>query len=104
MKFTIWHRISAGIVFLISSVIFLMTVAPTLSFWDCGEFITSAVTLGIPHPPGAPFFQLIGRVFSLLPIPIDLGARVNLLSTFSSSFTVLFVYLTTMRLFRIWFG
>jgi len=104
MKFTLWHRISAGIVFLVSTVVFLMTVAPTLSFWDCGEFITSAVTLGIPHPPGAPFFQLIGRIFSLLPIPIDLGARVNLISTFSSSLTVLFVYLTTMRLFRIWFG
>jgi transmembrane protein TMEM260 (protein O-mannosyltransferase) len=104
MKFTLWHRISAGIVFAFSSIIFLMTVAPTLSFWDCGEFITSAVTLGVPHPPGAPFFQLIGRMFSMLPIPIDLGARVNLISAFSSSLTVLFVYLTSMRLLRTWFN
>lgn len=103
MKFTLWHRISAGIVFAFSTVIFLMTVAPTLSFWDCGEFITSAVTLGVPHPPGAPFFQLIGRMFSMLPIPEDLGARVNLISVFSSSLTVLFVYLTIMRLLRTWF-
>ncbi|MAT38945.1 MAG: hypothetical protein CL946_05005 [Ectothiorhodospiraceae bacterium] len=103
-NFTLLHRISAGIVFVFSSIIFLMTVAPTLSFWDCGEFITSAVTLGIPHPPGAPFFQLVGRFFSLLPVGDDLGYRVNLISTFSSSLTVLFVYLSSMRLFRMWQG
>ncbi|MCB2206347.1 DUF2723 domain-containing protein [bacterium] len=104
MNFKIWHRASAAAVFLVSTIVFLSTVAPTLSFWDAGEFITSAVTMGVPHPPGAPFFQLIGRILSLLPIGDDLGFRVNLMSTFSSSLTVLFVYLTAMRLLRQWKG
>lgn len=103
MKFPVLHRIAAFFVFAFSSVVFLMTVAPTLSFWDCGEFITAAVTMGVPHPPGAPMFQLIGRMFSFLPFG-DLGFRVNLMSTFSSSFTVLFVYLVSMRLMRLWHG
>ncbi|MFZ1731622.1 MAG: DUF2723 domain-containing protein [Bacteroidota bacterium] len=104
MNFKIWHRITAVAVFLISTIVFLMTVAPTISFWDCGEFITAAVTMAVPHPPGAPFFQLVGRMFSLLPIGSDLGFRVNLLSTFSSSLTVLFVYLIAMRMLRVWKG
>jgi hypothetical protein len=104
MNFNIWHRVSAAVVFLISTVVFLMTVAPTISFWDAGEFITSAVTMGVPHPPGAPFFQLVGRVLSLIPFSDDLGFRVNLMSTFSSSLTVLFVYLVSMRFLRQWKG
>lgn len=104
MKFNILHRVAAFAVFTISSVIFLMTVAPTLSFWDCGEFIASAVTMGVPHPPGAPFFQLAGRFFSMLPFVEDLGLRVNLISTFSSSLTVLFTYLVIVRLLRMWYG
>lgn len=104
MNFNLWHRISAVAVFLFSTIVFLMTVAPTISFWDAGEFITSAVTMGVPHPPGAPFFQLVGRVLSLIPFSDDLGFRVNLMSTFSSSLTVLFVYLVSMRLLRQWKG
>ena len=88
MNFTLWHRITAAVVFLISTIVFLMTVAPTISFWDCGEFITSAVTMGVPHPPGAPFFQLVGRMFSLLRLSDDRGFRVNLLSVLSSLRTV----------------
>ncbi len=104
MNFKLFHRISAFLVFLISTVVFLMTVAPTLSFWDCGEFITSAVTMAVPHPPGAPTFQLLGRIFSLLPLGADIGYRVNLLSAFASSLTVLFTFLTGMRLLRMWKG
>lgn len=104
MNFNLWHRVSAGIVFVVSTIVFLMTVAPTISFWDCGEFITAAVTMGVPHPPGAPFFQLVGRMFSLLPFSDDLGFRVNLLSTFSSSLAVLFTYLIALRFLRQWKG
>ncbi len=104
MNFNLWNRVFAGIVFLASTIVFLMTVAPTISFWDCGEFITAAVTMGVPHPPGAPFFQLVGRMFSLLPFSDDPGFRVNLLSTFSSSLTVLFTYLVSIRLLRVWKG
>ncbi|PLX23258.1 MAG: hypothetical protein C0600_15205 [Ignavibacteria bacterium] len=104
MNFNLWHRVTAAAVFLFSTIVFLMTVAPTISFWDAGEFITAAVTMGVPHPPGAPFFQLIGRMLSLIPFSDDLGFRVNLMSTFSSSLTVLFVYLVSMRLLRQWKG
>lgn len=104
MNFKLWQRIVGGLVFCTSTIVFLRTVAPTLSFWDCGEFITSAVTLGVPHPPGAPFFQLVGKIFSLLPFVSDLGLRVNLISTFSSSLTVLFTFLTISRLLRMWSG
>ena len=103
MNFKLLHRVSAFIVFLISTVILLMTVAPTLSFWDCGEFITAAVTMAVPHPPGAPFFQLVGRAFSLIPFG-DIGWRVNLQAVFSASISVLFVHLVIMRMLRLWHG
>lgn len=81
-----------------------MTVAPTTSFWDCGEFIAASYTLGVPHPPGAPLYLLIGRLFSMLPIAEDIGLRVNLISTLLSSITVLLLYLCIVRLARIWRG
>ncbi len=104
MDFLRLHRISAALVFLISLVVLIVTMAPTVSFWDCGEFIAAAVTMSIPHPPGAPTFQLIGRIFSLLPFSADVGYRVNMLSVVSSALSVLFTYLAAMRLLRLWHG
>jgi len=84
------HRWMAAIVLVVSGGVYLSTVAPTLSFWDCGEFITASVTMSVPHPPGAPFFLLLGRFFSMLPLG-DLGFRVNLISVIASAFTVMFL-------------
>lgn len=92
------NRILATAVFLVAELLYLMTMAPTLSFWDCGEFIATSATLGIPHPPGAPLFLLFGRLFSMLPLPLDPGAKVNLVSTIASSLTVMLTYLITVRL------
>ena len=87
------HRGSAAIAFLVSFFVYLSTMAPTVSFWDCGEFIASSYKLAVPHPPGAPVYLLIGRIFSMLPIFTDIAARVNFISVISSAFTVLFLHL-----------
>ncbi|MEZ7970959.1 MAG: DUF2723 domain-containing protein, partial [Cyclobacteriaceae bacterium] len=57
--------ITGWITFLIALVVYTLTVEPTASFWDCGEFIATSYKLEVPHPPGAPFFLLMGRMFSL---------------------------------------
>ncbi len=85
-------------------VVYLLTKAPTLSFWDCGEFIAACYTLGIPHPPGTPMYLLMGRVFSIIPFFTDICARVNFLSSLSSSIAAMFGYLIAVRVVRGWFA
>ena len=96
-----YHRIFASAVFLISFYVYYLTIAPTTSFWDCGEFITCAYTLGVPHPPGAPFYLLIGRIFSMLPWAADIALRVNIISAITSALTITFAYLILVRLILI---
>jgi len=98
------HVLTGLGVWLITLVVYVMTMAPTVSFWDCGEFITVSHILGIPHPPGTPLYVLVGRLFALLPLFSELSARVNFLSAFSSTFTALFGYLVSVRILRLWFG
>ena len=95
------NKIVAGLVFFFTTIIYLSTLAPTVAFWDCGEFITTAYTLGIPHPPGAPFYTLLGRIFSMLPFG-EIAFRVNLLSAAAGIATVVFIYLCTVRLLCTW--
>ena len=72
------NRLLAGFVFLASFLVYFSTMAPTVSFWDCGEFIATSYRLGVPHPPGAPLFLILGRFFSFLPIPGDIAYRMNM--------------------------
>jgi hypothetical protein len=88
------------LVFLTALGVYLRTLAPTVPFWDAGEFITVAKILGIPHPPGTPFYVLLGRVATLVPIG-NIAQRVNGLSALSSALAVLLTYLTTLRLIRV---
>ncbi|MFH1687039.1 MAG: DUF2723 domain-containing protein [bacterium] len=94
----------AGGVWLATLVVYWMTTAATVSFWDCGEFIACGYILGIPHPPGTPLYILVARLFSLLPLAADAAVRINLLSSISSSFTALFGYLIAVRILRAWIG
>ncbi len=96
------NQVLAGVVFLLSLVLYLSTLAPTVSFWDCGEFIACSYRLGVPHPPGAPLFLLVGRVFTLIPefLVENVARRVNLISAFSSAFTVMFLYLIIVHLVK----
>ncbi|MCK4427436.1 MAG: DUF2723 domain-containing protein, partial [candidate division Zixibacteria bacterium] len=89
-------------VFLVSLIVYLRTVAPTASFWDCGEFIACSYILGVPHPPGTPLFILIGRVFTLIPLYGEIAARVNFLSVLSSALTVWLCYLLIVKLVGFW--
>jgi hypothetical protein len=88
-KYLSTKNIVALAVFLISLVIYLLTFQRTVPFWDCGEFIAAAVTMGVPHPPGAPFFTLLGRIFTMLPFGSNPAIKMNFISVLSSALTVM---------------
>jgi hypothetical protein len=104
MNFKTFNKITGLFVFLFATIVYIMTVQPTLSFWDCGEFIACAFTLSVPHPPGAPLHTLVGKIFTMFPTTSDIGLRVNYLSVIASSFCVLFLYLFSVKVINNWKG
>ncbi len=103
MDFKQTNRIFGFIALLISSAVYLMTVQESVPFWDCGEFSAAAAWQQVPHPPGAPLFLMIAKMFHLLPFG-DPGWRINLTSVFSSSITVFFLYHITVKVINIFKG
>ncbi len=93
-KFTLWNRISALFVLVVSAVTYLLTIEPTASFWDCGEFIASSYKLEVGHPPGNPVFQLIARVFTMFGDNMHAAVAVNAMSAICSALTIFFLYFT----------
>ena len=89
-------------VFFIALITYTLTVEPTASFWDCGEFIACAYKLQVPHPPGAPLFLLLGRMFSLLALGdvTKVAYWVNMMSVVSSALTILFLHWTIVMIGR----
>ena len=94
------NNITGWFAFLVAAVTYIATVEPTASFWDCGEFIAVSYKLMTPHPPGAPLFLLVGRIFSLFSgegaaMAADSQTAaywINLVSALSSAFTILFLF------------
>jgi hypothetical protein len=82
--------------------LYLITLAPSTAMWDTSEYIAAAYTLGIPHPPGNPFFVLLGRVFTILPIAPNIAMRVNLLAAISSAVTAGLWFLIAERVLVGW--
>lgn len=101
-KFRLWDNITGWMVFAVASFTYLMTLEPTMSLWDCSEFIASAWKLEVGHPPGAPFFMLMARFFSLFAFGdvSRVALMVNALSGLASAFTILFLYWTITHLAR----
>lgn len=97
MNLKVLHRAFGIAAFLIALITYLMTVQPTVPFWDCGEFSAAAIWQQTPHPPGAPLFLMIGKVFHTI-IPFgDPGWRVNLVSALSSAIVIWLLYLITVK-------
>lgn len=96
------NNLAGWIVFLIAAVVYSLTVEDTASFWDCGEFIAVSYKLMVPHPPGAPLFLMLGRLFSFLALGDNLKVAfwINMLSALSSAFTILFMFWTITLLGR----
>ena len=87
------ENLIAGVIFLITFAVYFSTMAPTVSFWDTGEFIATSHILGVPHPPGSPLFLLVGKFFSLIPISSDIAFRVNIFSPIISALTISLLFL-----------
>ena len=100
-KFTLWNNLLGWIIFIVATIVYLLTLEPTTSLWDCGEFIATSYKLEVPHPPGAPFFMLIARFFSLFAgDPLQAAKMINALSAVVSGLTILFLFWTITHLAR----
>ena len=85
--------IGGWIVFAVATSVYFMTLEPTASWWDCSERITAAYKMEVPHPPGAPFFILMGRMFTMLaPDPSLAALFMNAMSALAASFTVMLLF------------
>ena len=94
-SFKRWNRIVAVAATLVSAIVYLCTIEPTASFWDCGEFIASSYKLEVGHPPGNPVFQLFARFFTIPFPPEKAAVAVNAFNAILGALTVFFLYLTT---------
>jgi hypothetical protein len=94
MNFKRTNNIVGWVICIIACTVYLMTMEATGSLWDCGEFISSAYKVQVPHPPGAPLFVLLGRLFTMFLEPSQAALGVNAMSALASGFTILFLFWT----------
>jgi hypothetical protein len=94
--------VAAGVASMFVFLLYLVTLGPSTAWWDTSEYIAAAYTVGLPHPPGNPFFVLLGRVFSILPIAPSVAARVNLLAALCAAVSAGLWFLITDRVLASW--
>ncbi len=100
-NFNKWNTITGWFAFAIALITYVLTVEPTLSFWDCGEYIATAAKLEVGHPPGAPLYQMLGAFFAMFAADASkVALMVNMMSVFSSAFTILFMFWSSTILLR----
>ena len=94
-NFSKWNTILGWVAFAIALVTYTLTLEPTVSYWDCGEYISTAVKLEVGHPPGAPLFQMLGAFFAMFTTDVtEIARMVNFMSALASAFTILFMFWT----------
>jgi len=92
-NFKKWNNICGWLAFLVALITYSLTIEPTVSFWDAGEYILTSSKLQVGHPPGAPLFQMLGAFFSVFALePSQIGMMLNMMSAASSAFTILFMF------------
>ena len=101
-KFRLWDNTLGWLVFAAAAVTYLMTIEPTASLWDCGEFIATSFKLEVGHPPGAPFFMIIARFFANFAggDVSRVAMMINAMSGLASALTILFLFWTITHLAR----
>ncbi len=96
-----WNLLVGWIVFAIAATVYILTMEPTTSLWDCAEFIATSYKLEVGHPPGAPLFMMIARLFTAIGgSPANAAMMVNLMSSLASAFTILFLFWSITHLAR----
>ena len=100
-KFRLYNLIFGWGVFLVSLIVYLLTIEPTASFWDCGEFIACSYKMEVGHPPGAPVFMVLGNLFTQFAGDVTrVAITMNIMSAMASAFTILFLFWTITHLLR----
>ncbi len=100
MSYRLLNNIVGWLVFIAATTVYMLTLEPTTSLWDCGEYITTANQMEVGHPPGAPLFMMIGRIFSAFSSPENAAWAVNAMSGLCSSFSILFLFWSITMLAR----
>jgi len=94
-NFSKWNTILGWVAFSIALITYSLTLEPTVSYWDCGEYISTAIKLEVGHPPGAPLFQMLGAFFAMFTSDVtEIAKMVNFMSALASAFTILFMFWT----------
>jgi len=96
MNFRKVNNIAGLVVFVIASLVYILTAEMRGSFWDCGEFVSACYKVQLPHPPGAPLFVLLGRFFIVLfgDNPMTAAKAVNVMNAIASGATIMFLFWT----------